>query len=154
MTVERPTTEKEVLEMSKNYNFYTWSPQKTALEHIAVKSGEGCYFYDYEGNKYLDAASQLVNLNIGFQNQKVVDAIKAQADQLCYIGPSYSTDIRAMLGKKIITEIVPDMGKYTVTAGNESGIEEHVDISGSGLKVSCEGCFKMVMNYKKEQTLL
>ena len=69
MTVERPTTEKEVLEMSKNYNFYTWSPQKTALEHIAVKSGEGCYFYDYEGNKYLDAASQLVNLNIGFQNQ-------------------------------------------------------------------------------------
>ena len=131
MTVERPTTEKEVLEMSKNYNFYTWSPQKTALEHIAVKSGEGCYFYDYEGNKYLDAASQLVNLNIGSQNQKVVDAIKAQADQLCYIGPSYSTDIRAMLGKKIITEIVPDMGKVLFTLGGADANEYALRIANS-----------------------
>ena len=32
--------------------------------------------------------------------------------------------------------------KYTVTAGNESGIEERADISGSGLKVSCMGLFE------------
>ena len=81
MTMKRPDSTQEILEMSREYNFYTWAPQKSAMERIAVKTGEGCYFEDYDGNKYLDAASQLVNLNIGYQNAKVVEAIKEQADQ-------------------------------------------------------------------------
>jgi taurine---2-oxoglutarate transaminase len=123
MSVERPNTEREVLEMSRAYNFYTWSPQKNAMEHIAIKGAKDCYFWDYNNNKYLDAASTLVNVNIGFQNQKVIDAIKAQADELCYAGPAYSTAIRSMLGKKIITEIVPEMGKVLFTLGGADANE-------------------------------
>lgn len=122
---------QEILEMSKQYNFYTWASQKTALERIVVKGGEGCYFEDYDGNKYLDAASQLVNLNIGYQNPKVVEAIKRQADKLCYIGPSYATEIRALLAKKIMTEIVPDMGKVMFTLGGADANEYALRIANA-----------------------
>lgn len=131
MTMKRPDSTQEILEMSRKYNFYTWAPQKSAMERIAVKTGEGCYFEDYDGNKYLDAASQLVNLNIGYQNKKVVEAIKEQADQLCYIGPSYATDIRAVLAKKIMTEIVPDMGKVMFTLGGADANEYALRIANA-----------------------
>lgn len=131
MAIKRPETAEEILEMSKNYNFYTWSPQKSALERIVVKGGKGCYFYDYDGNEYLDAASQLVNLNIGYQDQRVIDAIKEQADQLCYIGPSYATDMRAMLAKKIMTEIVPGMGKVMFTLGGADANEYALRIANA-----------------------
>ena len=123
MEIKRPETEEEVLELAGKYVFYTWTPQKK-IEHIAVKKTEGCYFWDYDGNKYFDAASQLVNLNIGFQNPKVVQAIKDQADKMCYIAPSYATDIRGMLGQKIIEDIAPkNMGKVMFTLGGADANE-------------------------------
>jgi taurine---2-oxoglutarate transaminase len=120
---KKPTTSEEVLEMSGKYNFYTWSTQKD-IEHMAIKGAEGCYFWDFEGNKYFDGASQLVNVNIGFQNKKVIEAIKEQADELCYVQPVYATAPRAVLGKKIIEDIAPkNMGKVLFTLGGADANE-------------------------------
>ena len=113
----------EILQMNQDYQFFTWTPQKGSLERMVVTGGEGCYFWDTEGKKYLDAGSQLVNLNIGYQNPKVVQAIKDQADELCYIGPSYATEIRGRLAKKIITDVAPGMGKVLFTLGGADANE-------------------------------
>ena len=118
-----PGTEHEVLAMSGAYNMYCWVPQKYAMDRIAVKSAEGCYFTDYNGNRYLDASSQLMNVNIGLQNKKVRDAIKEQVDELCYINTEYATSIRARLGRKIIEDIVPGMGKVLFTQGGADANE-------------------------------
>lgn len=129
MTEKWPETTEEVLDLAGKYVFYTWCKQKN-IDHIAVKKTEGCYFWDYEGNKYLDAASQLVNLNLGFQHPKVVEAIKAQADKMCYIAPSYATDVRGVLGKKIIEEIAPkNMGKVMFTLGGADANEYAIRIA-------------------------
>ncbi len=104
----------------KKYNLQSWSKQKN-INPISVEKASGMYFWDYEGNRYSDMSSQLVNLNLGFGNKEIGDALKAQIDQFCFIGPSYGAESRAKLAKKII-ELMPDnMGKVFFTnAGAES----------------------------------
>ena len=50
----------EILQMNQDYQFFTWTPQKGSLERMVITGGKGCYFWDTEGNKYLDAGSQLL----------------------------------------------------------------------------------------------
>lgn len=104
----------------KKYNLQSWSKQKN-INPISVERASGIYFWDYEGNRYSDMSSQLVNLNLGFGNKEIGDAIKEQVDKFCFIGPSYGAESRAKLAKKII-ELMPDnMGKVFFTnAGAES----------------------------------
>ena len=104
----------------KEYNLQSWSKQKN-INPIPIEKAEGIYFWDYEGNRYSDMSSQLVNLNLGFGNKAISDAIKEQVDQYCFMGPSYGVKSRAELAKKII-ELMPDtMGKVFFTnAGAES----------------------------------
>lgn len=78
-----------------------------ALDPTVVTKAEGIYFYDIDGNKYYDMSSQLVNLNIGFGNEKVADAIAEQAHKLPFIGPGYAVDVKSELASRII-ELAPD----------------------------------------------
>lgn len=111
---------EEIKSTLKEYNLQSWSKQKN-LSPISVEKAEGIYFWDYEGNRYTDMSSQLVNMNLGFGNQAINQAIKDQVDQFCFVGPSYGAESRAELAKKII-ELMPDnMGKVFFTnAGAES----------------------------------
>src|SRR5207245_9867715 len=96
---------KQIVEDAKKYVLYSWSVQN-AINPIAVAGAEGRYFWDYDGNRYLDFASQLVNVSIGHQHPKVVAAIKEQADRLCTIGPPMATESRSQLGK-LLAEVTP-----------------------------------------------
>ena len=51
---------------------------------ILVERGEGCWFYDKEGNKYLDFTSGIGVTNTGHCHSKVVEAIKAQSEKLLF----------------------------------------------------------------------
>lgn len=104
----------------KEYNLQSWSKQKN-LNPISIKKAEGIYFWDYEENRYSDMSSQLVNMNLGFGNQAINEAIKEQVDQFCFVGPSYGAESRAVLAKKIIDLMPEHMGKVFFTnAGAES----------------------------------
>jgi taurine--2-oxoglutarate transaminase len=124
----------EILKMNQDYQFFTWTPQKSSLERIVVAGGKGCYFWDFDGKEYLDAGSQLVNVNIGFQDERVVKAIKDQADKLCYIAPPYATKIRGRLAKKLITDCAPGMGKVMFTLGGADANEYALRISNGYTK--------------------
>jgi taurine--2-oxoglutarate transaminase len=60
---------------AKEYVLYSWSVQD-AISPIPVAGAEGRHFWDYDGNRYLDFASQLVNVSIGHGHPKVIAAIK------------------------------------------------------------------------------
>lgn len=90
---------------AKEYVIYSWSVQK-AISPIPVAGAEGRYFWDYEGKRYLDFASQLVNVSIGHQHPKLIAAIKEQADRLCTIGPPMATESRSRLGR-LLAEVSP-----------------------------------------------
>lgn len=113
-------TGEEIKSTLKTYNLQSWSKQKN-INPISIKKAEGIYLWDYDDNRYTDMSSQLVNLNVGFGNKEINNAIKEQVDQFCFVAPSYGAESRAKLAKKII-ELMPDtMGKVFFTnAGAES----------------------------------
>lgn len=111
---------EEIKSTLKKYNLQSWSKQRN-INPIPIEKAEGIYFWDYDGNRYSDMSSQLVNMNLGFGNKAIGDAIKEQVDKFCFIGPSYGAESRAKLAKKVV-ELMPDnMGKVFFTnAGAES----------------------------------
>ena len=104
---------------AKRYVLHSWSVQD-ALDPIAVAGAEGRYFWDYDGKRYLDFASQLVNVSIGHQHPKLVAAIKEQAEQLCTIGPPMATEPRSTLAR-LIAEVTP--GDISMTFFTNGGAE-------------------------------
>lgn len=121
-------TGEEIKSTLKKYNLQSWSKQKN-LNPICVERAEGIYYWDYDGNRYTDMSSQLVNMNLGFGNKAIGDAIKEQVDQYCFVGPSFGAESRAKLAKKII-DIMPDnMGKVFFTNAGADANENAVKIA-------------------------
>jgi taurine--2-oxoglutarate transaminase len=119
-TVEaNPNLGAQIIEDAKEFVLYSWSVQD-AINPIAVAGAEGRHFWDYDGRRYLDFASQLVNVNIGHQHPKVVAAIKEQADKLCTIGPPMASESRSQLGR-LLAEVTP--GDLTMSFFTNSGAE-------------------------------
>jgi taurine--2-oxoglutarate transaminase len=87
----------EITRLSKEYTFFSWAVQ-SEVTPIPMDHAEGVYFWDANGNRYIDFSSQLMNVNIGHQNPKVINAIKEQAEALCYSHPGYATESRGQLG--------------------------------------------------------
>ena len=90
-----------IKENSKKYNLHSWSAQGK-LQPMVVTKAEGIYFWDEDGNRYYDMSSQLVNLNLGHNNKAIIDAIKAQADKMPFMGPGYALDVRSEAAKSIV----------------------------------------------------
>jgi len=119
---------QEIKETAVKYTLQSWSKQK-GLNPIPVKGGEGIYFWDFEGNRYSDMSSQLVNLNLGHGNRAIIDAIKEQAEKYCFVSPAYASEPRAKLAKMIV-ELMPDnMGKVFFTNGGADANENAVKMA-------------------------
>lgn len=121
-------TGEKIKDTLKKYNLQSWSRQKS-INPISVEKADNIYFWDYDGNRYTDMSSQLVNMNLGFGNKAIGQAIKDQVDQFCFVGPSYGARSRAELAKKII-ELMPDnMGKVFFTNAGAEANENAVKIA-------------------------
>ena len=90
---------------AKEFVLHSWSVQ-SAIDPIPVAGAEGRHFWDYDGKRYLDFASQLVNVSIGYGHPKVIAAIKEQAEKLCTIGPPMATEPRSQLGR-MLADVTP-----------------------------------------------
>ncbi|SOD71387.1 taurine---2-oxoglutarate transaminase [Jatrophihabitans sp. GAS493] len=85
--------------------FHSWSAQ-AKIDPLPIERALGVNFWDYEGKKYLDFSSQLVNVNIGYQHPKLVAAIQEQAGKLCTIAPSFANESRSEAAR-LISELAP-----------------------------------------------
>jgi taurine--2-oxoglutarate transaminase len=101
------------------YVLHSWSV-RSAIDPIPIAGAEGRYFWDYDGKRYLDFASQLVNVSLGHQHPKVVAAIKEQADRLCTIGPMMANEKRSELAR-LLAEVTP--GDLTMSFFTNGGAE-------------------------------
>jgi taurine---2-oxoglutarate transaminase len=114
-----PAVAEQVREDDRRYVLHSWSVQ-SKIDPLPVAGGEGCWFWDYDGKRYLDFSSQLMNLNIGHQHPRVVAAVKEQADRLCTIGPPVANDKRGELAR-LIAEVTP--GNLTMSFFTNGGAE-------------------------------
>lgn len=118
----------KIKEYHKKYNLQSWSKQKD-INPIPIEKAEGIYMWDFDGNRYTDMSSQLVNLNVGHGCRPIIDAIKEQAEKYCYLGPSYGAEPRGELAKMIIDLMPDNMGKVFFTNGGADANENAVKIA-------------------------
>jgi taurine--2-oxoglutarate transaminase len=119
---------QQVVADAKEYVLHSWSVQD-AVNPIPVAGGEGRYFWDYEGKRYLDFASQLVNLSLGHQHPKLVAAIQEQAAKVCTIGPPMATEPRSTLAR-LLAEVTPgDLAMSFFTNGGAEANENAIKLA-------------------------
>jgi taurine--2-oxoglutarate transaminase len=119
---------QRVRELDKGYVLHSWSVQGQ-ISPLPVAGGEGRYFWDYDGKRYLDFSSQLVNLNLGHQHPKLVQAIVEQAQTLCAIAPSVAMDKRSELAY-MLSEVTPgDLRAAFFTNGGAEANENAVKLA-------------------------
>jgi taurine--2-oxoglutarate transaminase len=110
---------RRIAEDAKRFVLYSWSVQD-AISPIAVAGGEGRHFWDYDGKRYLDFSSQMVNLALGHAHPRIVEAITEQAKRLCTIGPPMASESRSRLGR-LLAEVTP--GDLTMSFFTNGGAE-------------------------------
>ena len=108
--------------------FHSWSAQG-ALDPAVIVGAQGSRMWDDKGNTYLDFSCQLVNVNIGHQHPRMIEAIKQQADRLCTVAPSMANDMRSEAAR-LITERAPgDLDKVFFTNGGAEAIENAIRLA-------------------------
>jgi taurine--2-oxoglutarate transaminase len=119
MAVETGLDAKRIQELDKAHVLHSWAVQ-SQISPLPVAGAEGRYFWDHDGNRYLDFASQLVNVNLGHQHPKVVAAIVEQAQKLTTIGPPMAHEARSELAR-LLAEVTP--GDLTMSFFTNGGAE-------------------------------
>jgi taurine--2-oxoglutarate transaminase len=119
----------EILSLSKEYVFYTWSAQ-AKVDPIAVERAQGVYFWDVNEKRYLDFNSMTMCVNIGHGNQRVIKAMQEQAAELPYAAPGMTTRIRA-LASKCVADITPHqvLSKVLFTLGGADANENAIKLA-------------------------
>jgi len=119
---------QQIIQDNLDYTLFSWSKQK-GIAPIAVKYAEGVYLYDYDGKRYIDFSSGLINVNIGHGNQRITKAVMEQMQEVSYITPSCVTKARGELGKKL-AEITPEgLNKTLFTTGGAEAIENAIKLA-------------------------
>jgi taurine--2-oxoglutarate transaminase len=117
-----PADKDTVAALDKAHVFHSWSAQG-AITALPIASAQGSYFTDYDGNRYLDFSSQLVNVNIGYQHPRLVAAIAEYAATMTTIQPSFANDARSEAAR-LITELAPgDLNRVFFTNGGAEATE-------------------------------
>ncbi len=128
MSTQTLSPTQEIIQDNQDYTLFSWSKQK-GTNPIAVERGEGVYLYDYDGKRYIDFSSGLMNVNIGHGDQRVTQAVVEQMQQISYVTPSCVTKVRGDLGKKL-AEICPgDLNKAFFTVCGATSIENAIKLA-------------------------
>ena len=108
--------------------FHSWSAQGL-IDPMPIAGASGSHFWDHEGKRYLDFSSQLVNVNIGHQHPRLVEAIQRQAAALCTVGPMFANDKRGEAAR-LIAELAPgDLNRVFFTNGGAEANENAVRLA-------------------------
>jgi taurine--2-oxoglutarate transaminase len=125
MTDLDPTLGARTYDLDRAHVFHSWSAQG-ALAPFVVAGASGSEVWDYDGTRYLDFSSQLVNMNIGHTHPKVVAAIQAQAAELPMVAPAHANLARGEAAARILAKAGPAFGKVFFTNGGADANENAI----------------------------
>src|SRR3954471_19374214 len=118
----------DIVDLCRKHTLFEWSAQG-AVDPIPMARAKGVYFWTPEGKRYLDFNSQLMCVNIGHGDERVIRAIQQQAETLAYANPFMATEPRARLGRKL-AEICPgDIDVFFFTNGGAEANENAIKIA-------------------------
>ena len=117
--------ENDLKAQVKDNTFYSWSAQ-SKVNPWPVSKAKGCYFWDFQDNKYFDLNSGLMSVNVGYDHPKILQRLREQIDTLTFAGPLMVTDIRARASEKLITWLPGDLKKVFFTLGGAEANENAI----------------------------
>ncbi len=119
----------QILPLSREHVFWTWAAQ-AKVNPIPVGRAKGVYFWDTDGKRYLDFNSMTMCVNIGHGDRRVIEAMKAQLDELPYAAPGMATRIRAE-ASKLVADISPAsaLTKVLFTLGGADANENAIKLA-------------------------
>src|ERR1017187_4098048 len=121
-------TGQEMVDLTKKHTLFEWSAQ-SKVDPIPVARAKGIYFWTPEGKRFIDFNSQLMSVNIGHGDERVIRAIAEQASVLAYANPFMATEVRARLGAKL-AEITPgDIDTFFFTNGGAEASENAIKLA-------------------------
>ncbi len=120
-----PEQGRRAYELDRAHVFHSWSAQ-AGLTPMVIAGAEGSYVWDFDGNRFLDFSSQLVNVNIGHQHPKVVAAIQEQAGLLSTIGPQHANAARGEAAHRIAELAPASLNKVFFTNGGADANENAI----------------------------
>jgi taurine--2-oxoglutarate transaminase len=127
-TVVEGLSGQVIVDLTKKHTLFEWSAQGS-VDPIPVAGAKGCWFWTPEGKRFLDFNSQLMCVNIGHGDERVIRAIAQQAERLAYANPFMATEARARLGRKL-AEICPgDIDVFFFTNGGAEANENAIKIA-------------------------
>jgi taurine--2-oxoglutarate transaminase len=127
-TISETMTGEQIVDLCRRHTIFEWSAQ-SAVEPIPVARAKGIYFWTPEGKRFIDFNSQLMCVNIGHGDERVIRAIQEQAATLAYANPFMATEVRARLGVKL-AEITPgDIDAFFFTNGGAEANENAIRIA-------------------------
>ena len=128
MMQETISESTQTLENNLRHSLFSWSKQ-SGLNPINVERAKGVYFYDTDGKKYIDFSSQLMNMNIGHNDDRVKDAVTAQMEKVNFVFPGAITKARGDLSKKL-AEIAPGtLNKTFYTLGGAEAVDNAIKLA-------------------------
>ncbi len=115
----------EALANDRSHVFHSWSAQ-SLINPAVITAARGSRFWTEDGRSYLDFTSQLVNMNIGHQHPRLVEAIKEQADRLCTVAPMFANDMRSEAARLIAERAPGDLDMVFFTNGGAEAAENAI----------------------------
>jgi len=118
----------EIKKLDKAHNLHSWAVN-VDLDPIVISDVDGIYLIDSEGRKILDFSSQLMCVNVGHKNKKIIKAIQEQAEKVCYLYPGFAYESRVKLGRAL-AEVTPgDLNKFFFTLGGADANDNAIKIA-------------------------
>ncbi len=121
-------SEQEVIQLNKDYTLFEWNAQG-GYSPLPIDHAKGVHFWTTGGKRFIDFNSQLMSVNLGHGDARVIKAIQQQAEKLTYANPYAASEPRGVLGK-MLADITPgNLKKSFFTLGGSEANENAIKIA-------------------------
>ena len=121
-------SDAEVVDLCRRHTLFEWSAQST-FDPIPMARAKGVYFWTPDGKRYLDFNSQLMCVNAGHGDERIIRAIQDHAATMAYANPFMATEVRARLGAKLAALTPGDIDVFFFTNGGADANENAIKIA-------------------------
>jgi taurine--2-oxoglutarate transaminase len=135
-------SDADIVDLCRRHTLFEWSAQ-AAVDPIAMARAKGVHFWTADGRQFIDFNSQLMCVNAGHGDERIVRAIQEQAAALAYANPFMATAVRGRLGAKLAAICPGDIDVFFFTNGGAEANENAIKIARA-----CTGRHKILARYR------